>query len=221
MAFSPSSSLLFPVARPETFVCNSLFLLRLFLILGVFFSVLIGLVFCLFDNSYRPYLLEGHTLEAAWTRGPMLLIFLLALPTLLHNLSSSPSLFFSSTSFSRFFALGHQWYWEYRIIGVSLDRYTYRKGIARLFSVDSHFLWPCMVPLRLIVRAADVIHNFNVPSFSLSMDAVPGRIRTKTLIPLCCGLFFGLCSEVCGPGHYSIAIAVELLSPSAFIAIFN
>lgn len=91
---------------------------------------------------------------------------------------------------------------------------THRAAGYRLFRCDSHFLWPASVPIRLVVSSADVIHNFNVPFLMLSVDAVPGRAHRKEMVVPFVGLYHGLCSEVCGPGHYRIACSVEVIPSS-------
>ena len=118
-------------------------------------------------------------------------------------------------------AVGHQWYWEYlhrmggggSVATAQVDSYTDKEGAGslRLFSRDAHFLWPRSVPIRLVVTSSDVIHNFNVPFLMLSVDAVPGRAHRKEIIVPFTGLYHGLCSEVCGPGHYRMACVVEVI----------
>lgn len=72
--------------------------------------------------------------------------------------------------------------------------------------------------MRLVVSSSDVIHNFNVPSLCLRIDAVPGRAHTKVLTSSSTGLFMGLCSEVCGPGHYSMSCIVEVVPPCSYLS---
>ena len=86
---------------------------------------------------------------------------------------------------------------------------------------DSHFLWPSACPLRLLVTSADVVHNFNLKSLAISLDAVPGRYHSTVLTVGAPGVYTGLCSEVCGPGHYSIALVVEAIPLHDFIGFFE
>ena len=181
---------------------------------GVGFGVLIGLGWLLRDQAYRPYFLEDHGLETVWTVVPVGLIVLVGIPTTYQLLWGASHIV---EPFAVITAVGHQWYWEFfHGVGDSrrvVDPYTDKSGNSgfRLFSVDAHFLWPAWVPIRLVVTSADVIHNFNVPALRLSIDAVPGRAHRKEMLVRFIGLFYGLCSEVCGPGHYSMACVVEVL----------
>lgn len=80
---------------------------------------------------------------------------------------------------------------------------------------------PSMVPIKLVIRSADVIHNFNLPGLRVAIDAVPGRSHSKSTTVLANGLLFGLCSEVCGPGHYSMAIACEVIPAYIWSSVFK
>lgn len=53
------------------------------------------------------------------------------------------------------------------------------------------------------------MHNFNLKSLGISLDAVPGRAHSQVITVRAPGIYTGLCSEVCGPGHYRIALVVE------------
>jgi len=129
-------------------------------------------------------------------------------------------------------AVGHQWYWEYQTLfnqrGIlslfSLDRYTEVEscsGTNRLVNSDYHILVPREVPFRFVVRRADVIHNFNLKGLAVSLDAVPGRVHRKVLNIFSPGLHFGLCSEVCGVGHYIMSIVVEAVPLPLYSGFFR
>lgn len=94
-------------------------------------------------------------------------------------------------------------------------------GEVRLLSTDRHMILPFQVPVRLIVTSADVIHNFNVKSLAVSMDAVPGRCHRQVVSVVSPGLYGGLCSEVCGAGHYRIALRLEAISLGRYVEYFG
>lgn len=167
------------------------------------------------DKSFRPYFLEDHSLETVWTIVPVGLIGLVGVPTAYQLLWGASHIV---EPFAVITAVGHQWYWEFfhsaGEVTTVTDSYTDKSGTGpgfRLFSVDAHFLWPAWAPVRLVVTSADVIHNFNIPALSLSVDAVPGRAHRKEILVNFLGLYHGLCSEVCGPGHYRMACVVEVI----------
>lgn len=66
-------------------------------------------------------------------------------------------------------------------------------------------------PVCVFVTSADVIHSFALPSFSLKMDCVPGRINQILFCPDRVGVFVGYCSELCGAGHGHMPIVAEVV----------
>ncbi len=77
--------------------------------------------------------------------------------------------------------------------------------------VDNRLVLPVGEPIRLQITAADVIHSFAVPSLWFKLDAVPGRINEKVLKIDKPGVYYGQCSELCGPKHGYMPIAIEAL----------
>src|SRR3546814_12797600 len=65
--------------------------------------------------------------------------------------------------------------------------------------------------VKLLVTADDVIHSWAMPSFWVKMDAVPGRINETWFKVDRPGVYYGQCSELCGPKHGFMPIAVEVL----------
>ena len=59
-------------------------------------------------------------------------------------------------------------------------------------------------PLKLNLRALDVLHDFYVPQFRAKMDMVPGMITYYWFTPIKTGTYEILCAEYCGTGHYAM-----------------
>jgi len=120
--------------------------------------------------------------------------------------------------------IGHQWYWRYEYSDfreLALDSYMVpaedlRLGGYRLLEVDHRVCLPCHTSTRLRIRSADVIHCWAVPSIGLKVDAIPGRINQVTITPNVYGVFYGMCSEICGANHAFIPIVVEVVPSSVF-----
>ena len=53
-------------------------------------------------------------------------------------------------------------------------------GDLRLLEVDQHLIVPVATQVRVLVTGADVLHSFAVPSLSVKLDAVPGRLNQTT-----------------------------------------
>jgi cytochrome c oxidase subunit II len=56
-------------------------------------------------------------------------------------------------------------------------------------------------PVHMLLRSADVLHNFYVPEFRAKMDMVPGMVTYFWFTPTRTGAFEVLCAELCGVGH--------------------
>jgi cytochrome c oxidase subunit 2 len=71
-------------------------------------------------------------------------------------------------------------------------------------------------PVAFRISALDVIHSFNVPSFRIKQDAVPGRLVTVWVTPDRVGTYEIACAQLCGVGHYTMRGSVTVESPRAF-----
>jgi cytochrome c oxidase subunit II len=60
---------------------------------------------------------------------------------------------------------------------------------------------PVDQPVHVLLRSADVLHNFYVPEFRAKMDMVPGMVTYFWFTPTRTGQFEVLCAELCGVGH--------------------
>lgn len=65
--------------------------------------------------------------------------------------------------FLTFKVTGHQWYWSYELIDLSLEFDSYLvphpwEGEFRLLDVDNRIVLPVNKDLRALISAADVIH---------------------------------------------------------------
>ncbi len=72
--------------------------------------------------------------------------------------------------------------------------------------------------VHVLVTGADVIHSFDVLSFGIRIDAVPGRMNETWFKATKMGMFYGQCTELCGKDHSFMPIAVRVVSESDFNA---
>jgi cytochrome c oxidase subunit 2 len=75
---------------------------------------------------------------------------------------------------------------------------------------------PLDKPIKVLLRAIDVLHDFYVPQFRAKMDLVPGMITYFWLTPIRSGTFDILCAELCGLGHHAMRGIVVVESDSAY-----
>lgn len=114
--------------------------------------------------------------------------------------------------------VGRQWQWSYRYpgkdgalgasdirfvsadnpLGVDPDDPRSRDDIV-IDGDDLHL--PVGKPVKLLLRALDVVHDFYVPEFRAKMDMMPGMVTYFWLEPSKLGSFEVLCLAFCGIGH--------------------
>jgi cytochrome c oxidase subunit 2 len=73
-------------------------------------------------------------------------------------------------------------------------------------------------PVKVLLRAKDVVHDFYVPHFRVRMDAVPGMVSALWFTPTMTGRFELACSEYCGVGHHTMRGLVVVEEEAAFQA---
>jgi len=165
---------------------------------------------------------HNTVLEVLWTIVPVIILACIAVPSfrlLFVQLEvPKPDLTVKVS--------GSQWYWTYnypdngnlKITSEMLADKDLKAGQPRLLTVDNEMVVPVNKVVHVIVTGTDVIHSFNVPSFGIRIDAVPGRINDTWFKATTEGMFYGQCSELCGKDHSFMPIAVRVVSDADFAA---
>lgn len=189
----------------------------------ILITTLVGYILSsLFFNSFiNRYLLENQTIEIIWTVLPALILIFIALPSLrllyLLDEVNNPRVTLKT--------IGHQWYWRYEysdFIQLEFDSFIIpaneleRSGF-RLLEVDNRTVLPINTQIRVLIRAADVIHSWTVPSLGIKADAIPGRLNQVRFTINRPGLFYGQCSEICGANHRFMPIVIERVPVDSFL----
>ena len=73
-------------------------------------------------------------------------------------------------------------------------------------------------PVRINLRAEDVLHSFFLPEFRVKQDAVPGMMIPVWFEATRTGEFTLACAELCGLGHYRMEGTVMVHSQADFQA---
>jgi cytochrome c oxidase subunit 2 len=97
--------------------------------------------------------------------------------------------------------IAEQWWWRIRYPG---------------FETANEIRIPAGRPVELVLRSADVIHSFWVPSLAGKVDMIPGRDNRLRLIAQKAGEFRGQCAEFCGGPHAKMALHVIAEDPERF-----
>jgi cytochrome c oxidase subunit 2 len=199
----------------------------LWIIAGIsaFVLVLLLIIIVRFNARANPTptrTTHNTLLEVLWTILPVIILACIAVPSfrlLFIQLDvPKPDLTIKAT--------GKQWFWTYdypdnnnlEINSVMVAEQDLKPGQPRLLTVDNEMVVPVNKVVHVIVTGADVIHSFNVPSFGIRIDAVPGRINETWFKATTEGMFYGQCSELCGKDHSFMPIAVRVVSDADFAA---
>nr|UWM10893.1 cytochrome c oxidase subunit II [Cuneopsis celtiformis] len=176
------------------------------------------------NKFYSKEYLESQWLEVVWTILPCGLLLALGLPSIkLLYLMDELDLPEASVK-----VIGHQWYWSYEYsdsFGSSYSYDSYLKGDSeldefesdyRLLEVTNRCVVAASLHMRGLVTSDDVVHSWAIPSASIKVDAIPGRINQIGLCFLRTGVFYGQCSELCGINHSFMPVCVEAVSVEVF-----
>jgi cytochrome c oxidase subunit 2 len=91
-------------------------------------------------------------------------------------------------------AIGQQWFWTF-------EHANGTQEVGQLHVKVG-------VPYRFETVSKDVIHSFNIPDFTILMDAVPGRVNTVWNVFDQPGEYLIQCREYCGLLHYNMRAKV-------------
>jgi cytochrome c oxidase subunit 2 len=197
-----------PVAREQ------LFLMKLSLFIMIFVVIVVFAIYLFVLVRYRqrkgqenvvPKQVEGnHVLEIVWTVIPILLLLVLAVPTVSYTFKHSTD-HNQNKDAIKVKVTAHQFWWqfEYPELGI----------------VTAQDL---VIPEKKIVAfeltSADVNHSFWVPSLGGKIDTNPGLSNILYLEADEVGDFLGRCAELCGAAHALMNFHVEAKSQADFDA---
>lgn len=175
-------------------------------IMSLFFFVLITVLLVYFAIRYRrrseddetPYITGNETLEIIWTVIPSILLIVL----FVHAFVVYKEMRTPPADAIEINVLGKQWLWTF-------EYYNGKKTLNELYVKQN-------MPVRMVMRADDVLHSFFVPAFRVKQDLIPGRYTQLWFTPTKVGTFDLFCAEYCGTGHSKMLGKVIVLSPEAY-----
>lgn len=165
---------------------------------------------------------HNTVLEVIWTAVPVLVLVVIAIPSLkllyFSNKAQTPDMTLK--------VVGHQWYWTYNypdhgdfsFDSIPVPSDSLQPGQPRLLAVDNPVVLPVGAVVQVLVSTEDVIHNWAVPSLGLKKDATAGRVNETWVQVNQEGTYYGMCSELCGVNHYFMPIEIRGVSKEAFAA---
>jgi cytochrome c oxidase subunit 2 len=171
---------------------------------------------------------ESTTVEIAWTVVPFIIVILMALPATRVVVAMKDT----SAADLTVKATGYQWKWGYDYLngegaGIgflsTLDPAQREASDAGkpvgddyLFRVDNPLVVPVNKKVRMLVTAADVIHNWWVPDFGMKKDAIPGYINELWFRADQVGTYRGQCAELCGRDHGFMPVVVRVVEQAEY-----
>ncbi len=172
---------------------------------------------------------HNTTAEVVWTLIPVMILVAMAIPaarTLVKIEDTSGSELTIKVT-------GYQWKWQYDYVdeGVSFfSTLSQTSNEARqldsnidvrtvenyLLEVDNPLVVPVDTKVRVLVTAADVIHNWWVPDFGMKKDAIPGYINELWFRADKVGTYRGQCAELCGRDHGFMPVVVRVVEQAEY-----
>lgn len=202
------------------------FLFPTILVITLFVTALLIYVMIRFSakNNPNPSKTTHNSLvEVIWTVVPVIILIVIAIPSfrILYTQQDVPI-----DADLTIKATGYQWYWGYEypdndgmyFDSLPLEEDELTEGKLRLLSVDNPLVVPAGAVVRVQVTSSDVIHNWAVPSFGVKMDAIPGRLNETWFKVDNPGIYYGMCSELCGVRHAFMPIEVHVMEEADYQA---
>ncbi|PTM56434.1 cytochrome c oxidase subunit II [Desmospora activa] len=139
------------------------------------------------ENDQIPEQVEGNKkLEVLWTVVPILLLVILAIPTIATTFHQAKKPEEANTVRVHVTAYQYWWAFDYPELDITTAN-------------EVHI--PVGRPIELMMKSHDVIHAFWVPSLGGKQDVNPGRTDRLVLQADKPGIFEGKCTELCGASH--------------------
>ena len=189
-------------------------------ILVLFLLLYIAFRFNSSKNQVASTTTHNAVVEILWTVIPVVLLIIIAIPSfrLLYVSETIPKADLTIK------AIGNQWYWSYEYPDYEdivfdanmLNDDELSDPKLRLLETDTQIVVPINKVVKLQITSNDVLHAWTIPAFGVKMDAVPGRLNETWFKANREGIFYGQCSELCGPKHAFMPINVKVVSETEF-----
>ncbi|WP_202077256.1 cytochrome c oxidase subunit II [Caldalkalibacillus salinus] len=188
----------------------SLIILSLAIMVFVFLVVIVIFTYVLIRYRAKPgqedeipEQVEGnHKLEIIWTVIPILLLIVLAIPTVMTTFTLAEEAPEEGDAM-RVEVVANQYWWEFRYPD---------HGIVT--AQELHI--PTGEKVYVTLDSNDVIHSFWVPAIAGKMDNNPGLTNNFWLQADQAMTYDGRCTELCGPSHALMNFKVVAQEPDEF-----
>ncbi|WP_010097906.1 cytochrome c oxidase subunit II [Ornithinibacillus scapharcae] len=153
-------------------------------------------------EDFIPKQVEGNqTLETVWTIIPILLLIVIAVPTVIYTFDLADEA--DASNSLNVEVTGNQYWWHFNYEGQEIQT-----------SQDLYI--PVGEKVYLNMISSDVIHSLWVPSLSGKLDVNPENENTLYIQAYEEGVYWGKCAELCGPSHSLMDFKVVVVSKEEF-----
>ncbi|URN92590.1 MAG: cytochrome c oxidase subunit II [Candidatus Pristimantibacillus lignocellulolyticus] len=155
------------------------------------------------DNTIPKQVEGSHKLEVIWTVIPIIILVILAVPTLksVFNLSKDYS---KDPEALQVIVTAHQYWWEFEYPELGI-------------TTAQELVVPTDRVISIQAATADVLHSFWIPSLAGKIDTNPsGNVNKMYFSAPKAGVYLGKCAELCGTSHGLMDFKVKAVEPSSF-----
>ncbi|GKV55713.1 cytochrome c oxidase subunit 2 [Sporosarcina sp. NCCP-2222] len=195
---------------------SGIMLLVIIVVVAIYLIALLRFRRSKLGEDHIPEQVEGsHTLELVWTIIPILLILLLAVPTVYYT--------YKLGDVSAMGAVDDEGNPENLVVDVTAKLYWWEFEYPDLGIVTAQELVvPTDEKVYFNLLAADVKHSFWIPAVGGKMDTNVENVNKfylkfdKDSTDLKDGVFYGKCAELCGPSHALMDFKVKTMPRADF-----
>jgi cytochrome c oxidase subunit 2 len=194
-----------PVAEEQLWLIGFALAIMIF----VFLVVIVIWTFVLVKYRKRPgqtgipKQVEGnHTLEVIWTVIPIILLLVLAVPTVATTYSLAKD-YSNDKDAIQVKVIGHQFWWEFEYPKLQVN-------------TGQELVVPAGKKINFELTSADVIHAFWVPAIAGKQDNIPGDVNKMWFEADKPGIYYGRCAELCGASHALMDFRVRVVEQAEF-----
>lgn len=156
------------------------------------------------DESIPEQVEGNHILEVVWTVIPIILLLIIAVPTIYYTFKHSQD-YRNDPDALLVKVTGHQYWWEFEYPDYNLV-------------TAQDLVIPVGKKVALEVVSADVNHSFWVPVLGGKIDANASQTNVWHYQADVPGVYAGKCTELCGPDHALMDFKVVAVTPEEFEA---
>lgn len=150
-----------------------------------------------------PEQVEGsYKLELTWTIIPLILLFILAIPTITMTFDQAED-FRNHDDVVQVKVTGHQFWWEFEYTDYGIN-------------TAQELVIPVDKLVQYELHSIDVNHSFWIPPMGGKKDNMVGLTNILHLDAQVEGLYRGRCAELCGQSHALMNFHVNVVSQEEF-----